>query len=94
MKTNQYYIDRTSAGKSGFQMDFSHRFIPPRLAVSNSGNITLIVDATSVELSAANGLTTMTSLFFPNKPYNKIYLQASDKSALETLSFFPLKSIW
>jgi fructan beta-fructosidase len=68
MKTNQYYIDRTSAGKCGFQKDFADRFIAPRLAVSNSGNITLIVDATSVELFADNGLTTMTSLFFPNKP--------------------------
>jgi fructan beta-fructosidase len=90
-KNNQYYIDRTRSGKTGFQPDFAARHVAPRFADKKDMEITLVIDVSSVELFADNGLTVMTSIFFPNKPYNRINIQSG--SNISKLEFFELKSI-
>jgi len=87
-KTNQYYIDRTKAGKVDFQHDFKGRFVAPRFATAKASDLTLVIDGTSVELFADNGLTTMTSIFFPNKPFDHITTKGI------SLKQAALKSIW
>jgi fructan beta-fructosidase len=90
-KANQYYIDRTSSGEVDFQKDFKGRFVAPRLSNNQSSDLTLIIDAASVELFADNGLTVMTATYFPNSPLNKILLggQSTIKATLSQL-----KTIW
>ncbi len=64
----QYFIDRTRSGRVDFQKDFAARHVAPRLAGTSKMDVTMIIDASSVELFADNGLTVMTAIFFSNHP--------------------------
>lgn len=93
-KGNQYFIDRTKSGKTDFEKGFSARHFAPRFAVGSKMNISLVIDVSSVELFADDGLTVMTEIFFPNKPYNKIYLLSDENIVIKKLEYTSLKSIW
>ncbi|MGZ8558636.1 MAG: glycoside hydrolase family 32 protein [Chitinophagaceae bacterium] len=93
-KQKQYFIDRTKSGKTDFQKDFAARHVAPRLTTNSKMNISLIIDVSSVELFADDGLTVMTSIFFPNKPYNQIHIQSTENVLIKKLEYIGLKSIW
>ena len=93
-KNNQYFIDRTKSGKTDFEKDFAVRHIAPRFAVGSKMNISLVIDVNSVELFADDGLTVMTEIFFPNKPYNQIHLLSDENILIKKLEYTSLKSIW
>ncbi|MEO6232323.1 MAG: GH32 C-terminal domain-containing protein, partial [Ferruginibacter sp.] len=57
-------------------------------------DMTLIIDVSSVELFADNGLTVMTEIFFPNKPYKKINIQSTEAAVINRLAYTKLDSIW
>ena len=90
---NSYYIDRRKAGESSFNKDFAAIHYAPKLSASKSIDLTLVVDAASVELFADNGLSVMTGIFFPKKPITNLQLQANG-SLFTDLEMIPLKSIW
>lgn len=91
---NQYFIDRTKSGKTDFQKDFPGKHVAPRLAKDEKINMTLIFDVSSVELFADDGLSVMTELFFPNKPYDKISVRSVERTEIKKIEFKRLKSIW
>jgi fructan beta-fructosidase len=93
-KQNQYYIDRTKSGKTGFQKDFAARHTAPRFTGNNKMNLSLILDESSVELFADDGLTVMTEVFFPEKPYNQIHLHTNEKPLFKKIEYINFKSIW
>jgi fructan beta-fructosidase len=93
-KQNQYFIDRSKSGKTDFHKDFAARHIAPRFTNNSKMNITLIIDVSSVEIFADDGLTVMTSVFFPNQPYNKIHVQSTDAVIIKKLEYISLNSIW
>ena len=93
-KQNQYFIDRTKSGKIDFQKDFSARHMAPRFTDNGQMNLSLVIDASSVELFADEGLTVMTEIFFPNKPYSQIHIQSSDNAVIKKLEYINLKSSW
>ena len=66
---SQFYIDRTHAGKKDFSMDYPVQQYAPRFSNNSSLNIRMLIDASSVELFADDGLTVMTSVFFPNEDF-------------------------
>ena len=72
-----YYIDRRHAGQSSFSPEFPIRATAPRIVASHGTDISLYFDNGSVELFADNGITTMTSLFFPRADYTSAILQTS-----------------
>jgi len=88
---NEWYIDRGNAGESGFSKDFEKYIHAPRIASGLHSDIRIIVDAASVEVFADNGLTTMTSIFFPQKPLSKVSFSQFDRFKV---SYSKLKSIW
>lgn len=90
----QYFIDRTKSGKVDFQKDFAARSVAPRFSSDAKMNLTLIFDVASVELFADEGLSVMTSIFFPNKPYDKATLRSKDGVTAGRFEFIPLKGIW
>ena len=92
-KQNQYFIDRSKSGKTAFQKEFAARHVAPRFTGNTNMNISLLIDVSSVELFADDGLTVMTAIFFPNKPYNQIHLESSDKGVIKKLDYINLKSI-
>ena len=57
-------------------------------------NISLVIDISFVELFSDDGLTTMTEIFFPNKPYNDIYIKSAGSFTIKKLEYISLKSIW
>lgn len=93
-KQNQYFIDRTKSGKTDFQKNFAARYVAPRLTDNAAMKISLVIDVSSVELFADDGLTLMTTIFFPNKPYNQIRMQSTDGFLIKKLEYISLKSIW
>lgn len=91
---NQYYIDRTHSGKTAFYQGFSAIETAPRLSHNTMMNISLIIDESSLEFFADKGLTVMTVLFFPDKPYTTISLKEKEGHSGKTLTFIPIESIW
>ena len=93
-KANEFFIDRTKSGKSNFEEGFAARHVAPRFAVGSEMNISLIIDVSSVELFADDGLTVMTEIFFPNKPYNQVHIQSEENTVIKKLEYLNLSSIW
>src|SRR4030095_7533586 len=91
---NQFYIDRTKSGKVDFHKEFAARHFAPRISTSGKTNLTLIVDVSSIELFADDGLTVMTEIFFPTKPYHEIHLQSNDGAVINRLAYWSLNGIW
>jgi len=93
-KLNQYFIDRSASGKTDFKKEFAAKHIAPRFAKDSIINLSIIFDESSAELFADDGLTVMTEVFFPGKPYNKLYIQTEKAVTLKRLEYVNLKSIW
>jgi fructan beta-fructosidase len=91
---NSWYIDRTKAGVSEFNKNFAKRIVSKRIANKPGADVTLIVDAASVELFADKGSTVMTAIFFPKKPYTDLSVNSKDGFVINGLTYSPLKSIW
>lgn len=91
---NEYFIDRTNAGKKEFNKDFAGRHVAPRLSTSPQLNLSLLIDISSVEAFADDGLSVMTELFFPAEPYNKIQVRSADGIVYKKIEYAALKSIW
>lgn len=88
---SQYFIDRSASGKTTFHQGFAARHVAPRLGNATSADVDLVLDGASAELFADGGLTTMTSIFFPTKPYDKIVVNSSSALSVEAEN---MQSIW
>jgi fructan beta-fructosidase len=91
---NQFYIDRTKSGETSFQKDFAARHTAPRFIQEPQSNISLVIDQSSVELFADNGLTVMTEIFFPNKPYDKMVILTPGRLLISKMEYLKYNSIW
>jgi fructan beta-fructosidase len=91
---DQFYIDRTKSGKTDFQNEFAAKHFAPRFTHSKSSTITLVIDVSSVELFADNGLTVMTEIFFPTKDYDNIDIKTPEKFSIRRLRYAQLNGIW
>ena len=91
---NQYFIDRSKSGKVDFDKGFAAKHIAPRFSNNPGMDISMVVDESSIEIFADGGLTTMTEIFFPNAPYNKINLQSAGFIKIKKLEFIKLDRIW
>jgi fructan beta-fructosidase len=90
---NAFFIDRSQAGRSDFNTQFATIHYAPRIARSNDSKITLLIDNTSLELFADQGLTTITEIFFPDQPFNALQ-QGSSRKPVEDIKISQLSSIW
>jgi fructan beta-fructosidase len=93
-KQNQYFIDRSNSGKVDFQKDFAAKHIAPRLSDEDNMNVSLIIDMSSIEVFADDGLSVMTEIFFPSKPFDQITIQSSENVLVKKLTYATLSSIW
>lgn len=87
--TQRFYIDRSRSGKTDFHNEFAGRHTAPRFVTGGAGDLTLVVDVASVELFADGGKTVMTSIFFPNKPFDQVVLKTG--MPVQTVRYTPLK---
>jgi fructan beta-fructosidase len=93
-KDSSWFIDRTRAGISDFNKDFAGRIATRRISPAKNTDLTLIVDAASVELFADQGLNVMTAIVFPHQPYNRITISSAENLGVSSLVYTPLKGIW
>jgi fructan beta-fructosidase len=93
-ESNQYFIDRTHSGKTDFQKDFAARHAAPRLTENTNMNLSIIVDESSIELFADDGLTVMTSIFFPGKPYDHLGIEDDKNVVFKKLEYITMQDIW
>ena len=91
---NQYFIDRTNSGNTSFHKEFAAKQVAPRFTATSKMDISLLIDVSSVELFADKGLTVMTTIFFPTKPYTKIEIESADGGVIKKMEYMSLKSIW
>lgn len=92
--SNSYFIDRTESGKKDFEKGFAKRIVSKRIGINNEMNIALVIDNASAELFADNGLTTMTSIFFPTENYHSLTVSGGVNFKIDGLRLTPIKAIW
>jgi fructan beta-fructosidase len=91
---NQYFIDRTAAGKVSFEKSFAARHTAPHISSRENLDLTLVLDNSSVEVFADEGLSVMTAIFFPDQLLSTITIQSTKKFQFKTLEYTPLESIY
>jgi len=92
-QTTGYFIDRTKAGKSGFESGFAKKHSSKRISNAPHKKLTLYIDAASVELFADEGITVMTDVFFPQQPNNTLKLKAAGKVNIVMLKVSTIGSV-
>lgn len=90
-----FFIDRTKAGWDNPSKDFAQIHYAPYVNNDPSLEIRLIIDKSSVELFAKNGLVVMTEQFFPTEEFSVVSLFAEKGDVKMTGgSITKLTSIW
>jgi len=92
--SNEWYIDRTLSGRTDFNKEFPKRSFSPRIAAGKELDLTVVMDASSLEIFADKGLTVMTSVFFPDSPLIRLHCGSREPWKIQRLSYTPLRSIW
>jgi len=90
---SRFFIDRTKSGEVGFNPNFAKILYAPRFATTAKSELTLVADASSVELFADNGLTVMTCLVFPHRPFDQLAFINSKGITIKDLKIMPLKAV-
>lgn len=72
--SKEYYIDRSKSGEVNFDDHFTDRIRAARISNDKKIRMKLVVDVASVEVFADDGLTVMTAIFFPKKPFTSAKL--------------------
>lgn len=91
---NEFYIDRTKAGKTNFEKGFAAKHTVPRFITSDKTDISIIIDESSIELFADEGLSNMTSIYFPTKTFTHIKIETPETILINKMELFKLNSIW
>ena len=89
-----YYINRKESGETSFAKSFAGEHTAPRISGATNIHLTIIADVSSVELFADDGLSVMTEIFFPSKPYDQVQLQSLENIEISGLTYTPFKNIW
>ncbi len=93
-RSEHFYIDRSAAGNSAFSKNFSGRSFAPYEA-GRRLKMHLLIDASSLELFVDDGRLVMTELVFPREKYTELRVfSGNEKTVLDTLEIYGLKSIW
>jgi fructan beta-fructosidase len=92
--SNQYFIDRTKAGKSDFEPGFAKRHTAARISNSKNIKLSLIVDHASAEVFADNGLNVFTDIFFPESLPGSLKIITKETVKVNKLQLSKIKSIW
>ena len=81
----QFSVDRTMSGESTFHPDFAACHRAPRIGQSSEIDVQIYLDASSLETIADGGLTSISSLVFPSRPWTTWVTQGEVLVSLQTL---------
>lgn len=93
-EAGEYYIDRRKAGDHSFKPAFGTLARAPRISTDPVIRLKLLVDVSSVELFFDDGLTVMSSLFFPSEEMRDLELIPREAMKIYALRIAKLGSIW
>jgi fructan beta-fructosidase len=94
-KNNRFFIDRKESGKHDFSKEFPSVAYAPRMIRDDKIKFRLIIDASSVEVFFDDGLTVLTSIFFPDENFNHLKISNAEKSIrIDSLEIKQFSSIW
>ncbi|MCE7066960.1 glycoside hydrolase family 32 protein [Dyadobacter sp. CY326] len=85
--SNQYFIDRTKSGETGFEKGFGQKHMAPRISRDGQIALSIIADVASVELFADGGLTVMTDVFFPASEMSSLRIKSTSGITLDALKY-------
>jgi fructan beta-fructosidase len=91
---NEYWLDRSGAGNVDFHPGFASTYTAPRLSDGNSLDLEFVMDRSSLEVFADNGITVMTAVFFAQQPMTKLRVNTTDVWVIKKLTVLKLASIW
>ncbi|MBW7892839.1 MAG: glycoside hydrolase family 32 protein [Chitinophagaceae bacterium] len=91
---NHFYIDRSLSGDTQFSDHFKKKIIASRIASEKNMNLSLLIDETSIEVFADNGLSLMSAIFFPSVPYSDLTISSEKKLRIKDLTLDHLERIW
>lgn len=91
--SDSFYMDRSQSGIVNFSEDFKKIITAPRISNNKMIDIKIVLDKTSLEIFADDGLTTMTSIFFPESNMSKINIETNTPTTIGSLSLYDLKSL-
>jgi fructan beta-fructosidase len=91
----QFYIDRGNAGSNDFSKEFRGKNYSPRISTSDTIKFTIVTDVSSVEVFLDDGLSVMTSIYFPDKKLTDLTIRTKKSPVkLHNLTVKQLKSVW
>jgi fructan beta-fructosidase len=90
---NRFYVDRSKSGNTKFSDGFITVPYAPRVLKDSAIKVQVVMDVSSVEVFFDNGLTVMTSVFFPDSPLTNVTLQGASVK-VEDVNVKVLNSIW
>lgn len=90
----EFFIDRSNAGISSFNKEFATKAVAPRLGSSATIDLTVVLDRSSVELFADQGLTSMTAICFPHKSYEHLGFRFQVGNRANRFTYSTLRSVW
>ncbi|HEY8938387.1 MAG TPA: glycoside hydrolase family 32 protein [Cyclobacteriaceae bacterium] len=91
----QFVINRSKAGSNEFSKDFRGESYSSRISVSDTLKFTIVTDVSSVEVFFDDGLSTMTSIHFPDERLANFSIHSKKIPVkLYNLTVKQLKSIW
>ena len=91
---NQYWLDRSGAGNVHFSPSFGSTYTAPRLSDANNLDLEFVMDRSSLEVFADNGVTVMTAVFFSTQPLTQLRVNTTDVWVIKKLKLMKLASIW
>jgi fructan beta-fructosidase len=92
-RQNRFFIDRTHSGKTDFSKNYPLEVYAPRISNENSISFTVVKDVSSVEVFFDDGVSVMTSLFFPTEDLTRLKVR-SNGNVVRKFEAKQLGAIW
>ena len=90
----EFYIDRSAAGKTDFHPGFGGVYTAPRINKDKELNLQFVIDRSSLEVFADGGLTVMTAVYFSQQPLTRMKVNTTDRWMIRELTYGAMPSIW
>jgi fructan beta-fructosidase len=93
---NVLTVDRTESSKNKFSEEFYHKVHTAPITLGEHDlDLTIFLDASSLEIFADNGVLNFTDIFFPTKKFNSLSLFSNNgELVLKKGDIYSLKGIW
>jgi fructan beta-fructosidase len=92
-KQNRFYVDRANSGKTDFSKNYPLKAHARRISNENTIPFTIVKDVSSVEVFFDDGISVMTSLFFPTEDLQRLRVR-SKSNVVKSFEAKELTSIW